>query len=104
MEFAEMPFQACPICATRVGMDLIGHLTMQHGSYFKISFFNYAAVAVHLHFYIFHIILQLKIHRCHGRAHVTGPATPGVHAPNHDRDHDNRYVGTHNLHIVFLNE
>lgn len=62
MEFAEMPFQACPICATRVGMDLIGHLTMQHGSYFKISFFNYAAVADHLHFYIFHIILQLKIH------------------------------------------
>ncbi|AQK91236.1 ubiquitin carrier protein 7, partial [Zea mays] len=63
--------KACPICATRVGMDLIGHLTMQHGSYFKISFFNYAAVADHLHFYIFHIILQLKIHRCHGRAHVT---------------------------------
>ncbi|VAH06559.1 unnamed protein product [Triticum turgidum subsp. durum] len=25
----------CPICATRVGVDLIGHLTMQHGSYFK---------------------------------------------------------------------
>lgn len=38
MEFAETPFQVCPICATRVGMDLIGHLTMQHGSYFKISF------------------------------------------------------------------
>ncbi|AQK85331.1 Protein DEHYDRATION-INDUCED 19 homolog 3 [Zea mays] len=37
MEFAEMPFQACPICATRVGMDLIGHLTMQHGSYFKMQ-------------------------------------------------------------------
>ncbi|AQK85336.1 fiber protein Fb2 [Zea mays] len=28
---------ACPICATRVGMDLIGHLTMQHGSYFKMQ-------------------------------------------------------------------
>lgn len=27
----------CPICATRVGMDLIGHLTMQHGSYFKMQ-------------------------------------------------------------------
>uniref|UniRef100_A0A0E0L1G7 Di19 zinc-binding domain-containing protein n=1 Tax=Oryza punctata TaxID=4537 RepID=A0A0E0L1G7_ORYPU len=22
----------CPICATRVGVDLIGHLTMQHGN------------------------------------------------------------------------
>uniref|UniRef100_A0A0E0L1G8 Drought induced 19 protein type zinc-binding domain-containing protein n=1 Tax=Oryza punctata TaxID=4537 RepID=A0A0E0L1G8_ORYPU len=30
----------CPICATRVGVDLIGHLTMQHGSYFKISFID----------------------------------------------------------------
>ncbi|EEE63402.1 hypothetical protein OsJ_18214 [Oryza sativa Japonica Group] len=29
-------FWVCPICATRVGVDLIGHLTMQHGSYFKI--------------------------------------------------------------------
>ncbi|XP_062231194.1 protein DEHYDRATION-INDUCED 19 homolog 2-like isoform X2 [Phragmites australis] len=27
----------CPICATRVGMDLIGHLTMQHASYFKMQ-------------------------------------------------------------------
>nr|AIN39825.1 hypothetical protein [Zoysia matrella] len=27
----------CPICATRVGMDLIGHLTMQHGSFFKMQ-------------------------------------------------------------------
>uniref|UniRef100_A0A452YXP7 Uncharacterized protein n=1 Tax=Aegilops tauschii subsp. strangulata TaxID=200361 RepID=A0A452YXP7_AEGTS len=27
----------CPICATRVGADLIGHLTMQHGSYFKMQ-------------------------------------------------------------------
>ncbi|KAF2930384.1 protein DEHYDRATION-INDUCED 19 homolog 2 isoform X1 [Oryza sativa Japonica Group] len=27
----------CPICATRVGVDLIGHLTMQHGSYFKMQ-------------------------------------------------------------------
>lgn len=47
-----MPFQVCPICATRVGMDLIGHLTMQHGSYFKISFF-YCPAAVHMHVYIF---------------------------------------------------
>ncbi|EEC79055.1 hypothetical protein OsI_19619 [Oryza sativa Indica Group] len=30
-------FWVCPICATRVGVDLIGHLTMQHGSYFKMQ-------------------------------------------------------------------
>ncbi|KAM3409945.1 hypothetical protein ACQJBY_002295 [Aegilops geniculata] len=35
----------CPICATRVGADLIGHLTMQHGSYFKISFFIHSTAA-----------------------------------------------------------
>nr|CAD1816934.1 unnamed protein product [Ananas comosus var. bracteatus] len=28
----------CPVCAARVGMDLVGHITMQHGNYFKISF------------------------------------------------------------------
>jgi hypothetical protein len=38
MEFHELRFQVCPICAGRVGMDLIGHLTVQHASYFKISF------------------------------------------------------------------
>ncbi|XP_047095363.1 protein DEHYDRATION-INDUCED 19 homolog 2 [Lolium rigidum] len=27
----------CPICAGRVGMDLIGHLTVQHASYFKMQ-------------------------------------------------------------------
>ncbi|VAH18384.1 unnamed protein product [Triticum turgidum subsp. durum] len=37
MEFDELTFQVCPICATRVGTDLIGHLTMQHGSYFKMQ-------------------------------------------------------------------
>ncbi|KAK6913723.1 Drought induced 19 protein type, zinc-binding domain, partial [Dillenia turbinata] len=29
----------CPVCAKRVGMDMVGHLTMQHGNLFKISFF-----------------------------------------------------------------
>ncbi|KAH0470292.1 hypothetical protein IEQ34_000015 [Dendrobium chrysotoxum] len=28
----------CPICASRVGMDLVGHLTMEHGNFFKISY------------------------------------------------------------------
>ncbi|KAJ0976379.1 hypothetical protein J5N97_018344 [Dioscorea zingiberensis] len=30
----------CPLCTSRVGMDLVGHITMQHGSFFKISFHN----------------------------------------------------------------
>ncbi|WOG83426.1 hypothetical protein DCAR_0102601 [Daucus carota subsp. sativus] len=29
---------ACPICAMKVGMDLVSHITMQHGSLLKISF------------------------------------------------------------------
>uniref|UniRef100_A0A7N2R656 Uncharacterized protein n=1 Tax=Quercus lobata TaxID=97700 RepID=A0A7N2R656_QUELO len=28
----------CPICAKRVGMDIVSHITMQHGSFLKISF------------------------------------------------------------------
>ncbi|XP_072976429.1 protein DEHYDRATION-INDUCED 19 homolog 2-like [Typha angustifolia] len=27
----------CPICGAREGMDLIGHMTMQHGNYFKMQ-------------------------------------------------------------------
>ncbi|XP_068663850.1 protein DEHYDRATION-INDUCED 19 homolog 2-like [Aristolochia californica] len=27
----------CPICANRVGADLVGHITMQHGSFFKMQ-------------------------------------------------------------------
>ncbi|KAM0951173.1 putative drought induced 19 type, zinc-binding protein [Dioscorea sansibarensis] len=30
----------CPLCMTRVGMDLVGHITIQHGSFFKISSLN----------------------------------------------------------------
>ncbi|MCL7037739.1 hypothetical protein MKW94_026857 [Papaver nudicaule] len=28
----------CPVCGLRVGMDMIAHITMQHGQFFKISF------------------------------------------------------------------
>ncbi|CDO98805.1 unnamed protein product [Coffea canephora] len=28
----------CPVCAKRVGIDLIDHVTMQHGNLLKISF------------------------------------------------------------------
>ncbi|XP_073006068.1 protein DEHYDRATION-INDUCED 19 homolog 2-like [Typha latifolia] len=37
----EHPIEAkngvCPICAGRVGMDLVGHMIMQHDSYFKMQ-------------------------------------------------------------------
>ncbi|KAM1353707.1 hypothetical protein EV1_032951 [Malus domestica] len=28
----------CPVCAMRVGVDMVAHITLQHGSIFKISF------------------------------------------------------------------
>ncbi|KAK6915648.1 Protein dehydration-induced 19, C-terminal [Dillenia turbinata] len=28
----------CPICAIRVGIDMVAHITLQHGNVFKISF------------------------------------------------------------------
>ncbi|KAJ4968899.1 hypothetical protein NE237_015600 [Protea cynaroides] len=31
----------CPVCAMRVGMDMVAHITMQHGHLFKISFFYF---------------------------------------------------------------
>jgi hypothetical protein len=30
-------FQVCPVCTDRVGMDLIGHMTLQHPTFFKVS-------------------------------------------------------------------
>ncbi|XP_044500842.1 protein DEHYDRATION-INDUCED 19 homolog 4-like isoform X2 [Mangifera indica] len=27
----------CPVCAKRVGMDIVSHITMQHGSFFKVQ-------------------------------------------------------------------
>ncbi|XP_021637264.2 protein DEHYDRATION-INDUCED 19 homolog 4 [Hevea brasiliensis] len=27
----------CPVCAKRVGMDIVGHITMQHGNFFKVQ-------------------------------------------------------------------
>ncbi|KAL5785119.1 hypothetical protein ACOSQ2_007511 [Xanthoceras sorbifolium] len=31
----------CPICPKRVGTDIVSHITMQHGNFFKISFCCY---------------------------------------------------------------
>jgi hypothetical protein len=30
--------QVCPICAMRVSVDMVAHITLQHGNIFKISF------------------------------------------------------------------
>lgn len=27
----------CPVCAARVGMDMVGHITAQHGNFFKMQ-------------------------------------------------------------------
>lgn len=32
--------QVCPICAVRVGVDMVAHITLQHGNIFKISFLS----------------------------------------------------------------
>ncbi|CAH1429147.1 unnamed protein product [Lactuca virosa] len=40
----------CPVCAKRVGMDLVSHMTMQHGSLLKISFFFYRIHFISLYF------------------------------------------------------
>ncbi|KAK9919934.1 hypothetical protein M0R45_028507 [Rubus argutus] len=29
----------CPVCSLRVGIDMVAHITLQHGNIFKISFF-----------------------------------------------------------------
>ncbi|KAD5317929.1 hypothetical protein R6Q59_033231 [Mikania micrantha] len=31
----------CPVCAVRVGVDMVAHITLQHGNIFKISFLFY---------------------------------------------------------------
>ncbi|KAL3515988.1 hypothetical protein ACH5RR_022890 [Cinchona calisaya] len=28
----------CPVCAMRVGIDMVAHITLQHGNIFRISF------------------------------------------------------------------
>lgn len=35
---ATVYLQVCPVCAMRVGVDMVAHITLQHGSIFKISF------------------------------------------------------------------
>lgn len=40
--------QVCPVCAMRVGVDMVAHITLQHGNIFKISFLNIAGLEVTL--------------------------------------------------------
>ncbi|CAA2961882.1 Hypothetical predicted protein [Olea europaea subsp. europaea] len=37
---AEAKNGVCPICAMRVGVDMVAHITLQHGNTFKISFLS----------------------------------------------------------------
>ncbi|KAL9290432.1 putative drought induced 19 type, zinc-binding protein [Arabidopsis thaliana] len=34
----------CPVCAVRVGVDMVAHITLQHANIFKISFFSFSQV------------------------------------------------------------
>ncbi|KAE9594924.1 putative drought induced 19 type, zinc-binding protein [Lupinus albus] len=45
----------CPVCGKKAGMDLVGHITMQHGNFLKISFlqiclFDFVILAVSISF------------------------------------------------------
>ncbi|GMI73730.1 drought-induced protein19 [Hibiscus trionum] len=35
----EAGYGVCPVCALRVGMNMVDHITTQHGNIFKISFY-----------------------------------------------------------------
>ena len=39
--------QVCPICAIRVGVNMVAHITLQHGNVFKISFFHCIGIYNH---------------------------------------------------------
>lgn len=56
--------QVCPVCATRVGVDMVAHITLQHGNIFKISLTVYLFSRYVLSFWPFtkkreHVIDQL---------------------------------------------
>ncbi|CAK9189413.1 unnamed protein product [Sphagnum troendelagicum] len=36
--YFESKVVTCPVCATKIPKDMVGHITMQHGQFFKISF------------------------------------------------------------------
>lgn len=38
--------QVCPVCAMRVGVDMVAHITLQHGNIFKISIFSQRLICV----------------------------------------------------------
>lgn len=42
--FVSFYFQICPVCARRVGTDLVNHITTQHRSLLKISLHQLAQV------------------------------------------------------------
>ncbi|CAA6663414.1 unnamed protein product [Spirodela intermedia] len=48
----------CPVCETRVGVDMVGHITMQHGNLFKISF-------ILSHYYYYYFKKKFGLRRSH---------------------------------------
>ena len=37
-QFAYFGKQMCPVCAGKIAKDMVGHISLQHGHLFKISF------------------------------------------------------------------
>ncbi|MBA0738046.1 hypothetical protein Gogos_011458 [Gossypium gossypioides] len=48
----------CPVCAKRVGMDIVSHITMQHGNFLKISFFFYVDFVSAYLVLIWHVLME----------------------------------------------
>ncbi|WOL03280.1 hypothetical protein Cni_G12000 [Canna indica] len=51
----------CPICTTWVGTDMVGHITMQHGNIFKISFHHFAnsfVASLSIEFWCFYCLMR----------------------------------------------
>ncbi|OIT07596.1 protein dehydration-induced 19 -like 3 [Nicotiana attenuata] len=51
----------CPVCAMRVGVDMVAHITLQHGNIFKISFIQYLNIVFVVHSCSFLLLLLLFV-------------------------------------------
>ncbi|KAG6758745.1 hypothetical protein POTOM_035202 [Populus tomentosa] len=56
----------CPVCAKRVGMDIVSHITGQHGNFFKISFY------LKFDFVTFNVLVQIFCIICSPLSSLTG--------------------------------
>lgn len=50
--------QVCPVCAVRVGFDMVAHITLQHGNIFKISFLPYVTICINGFCFLYSYVLD----------------------------------------------